>query len=199
MSKEPRSVALWQRGINSEILTWFLCSLFQLLESEQQVAQLQETVKELEATLETTRSQLQDKDTQLEEQKRRERDLLTTITEYVQNTPFLLCKHIFIYPHNGFLSSSSPACSSVCSRASRTEPDFPVWILRNFEGKTTLWETSSKDLKRFVWSSADKDVDLVVQSILDASLTWRNLNLFKNVKISILFILTCDATLESAE
>lgn len=62
-----------------------MCSLLQLLESEQQVAQLQETVKELEATLETTRSQLQDRDTQLEEQKRRERDLLTTITEYVHH------------------------------------------------------------------------------------------------------------------
>ncbi|XP_017293688.1 centrosomal protein of 85 kDa isoform X2 [Kryptolebias marmoratus] len=56
----------------------------QLLESEQQVARLQERVKELEAALETTRSQLQEKDAQLEEQKRRERDLLTTITDMQQ-------------------------------------------------------------------------------------------------------------------
>lgn len=56
---------------------------YQLLEAEQQAAQLQEKVKELEVCLETTRSQLREKDAQLEDQKRRERDLLTTITEYV--------------------------------------------------------------------------------------------------------------------
>ncbi|XP_072250683.1 centrosomal protein of 85 kDa isoform X2 [Leuresthes tenuis] len=56
----------------------------QLLEAEQQAAQLQERVRELEASLETTRSQLWDKDAQLEEQKRRERDLLTTITDMQQ-------------------------------------------------------------------------------------------------------------------
>lgn len=62
------------------------CPLFsQLLEAEQQAAQLEEKVRELEATLEKTRSQLQEKDAQLEEQKRRERDLLKTITEYVQD------------------------------------------------------------------------------------------------------------------
>lgn len=54
------------------------------MEAEQQAAQLQEKVKELEACLETTQTQLREKDAQLEEQKRRERDLLTTITEYVQ-------------------------------------------------------------------------------------------------------------------
>ncbi|XP_008292350.1 centrosomal protein of 85 kDa isoform X2 [Stegastes partitus] len=56
----------------------------QLLEAEQQAAELQEKVKELEAGLETTRSQLREKDAQLEEQKRRERDLLTTITDMQQ-------------------------------------------------------------------------------------------------------------------
>ncbi|XP_027867871.1 centrosomal protein of 85 kDa isoform X2 [Xiphophorus couchianus] len=56
----------------------------QLLEAEQQAAQLEEKVRELEATLEKTRSQLQEKDAQLEEQKRRERDLLKTITDMQQ-------------------------------------------------------------------------------------------------------------------
>lgn len=56
----------------------------QLLEAEQQVAQLQEKVRELEARLETTHSQLQEKDAYLDEQKRRERDLLTTITDMQQ-------------------------------------------------------------------------------------------------------------------
>lgn len=56
---------------------------YQLLEAEQQAGQLQEKVKELEVCLETTCSQLREKDAQLEEQKRRERDLLTTITECV--------------------------------------------------------------------------------------------------------------------
>ncbi|XP_060937142.1 centrosomal protein of 85 kDa [Limanda limanda] len=56
----------------------------QLLEAEQQAAQLQENAKELEACLETTRSQLREKDALLEEQKRRERDLLTTITDMQQ-------------------------------------------------------------------------------------------------------------------
>ncbi|XP_028281815.1 centrosomal protein of 85 kDa [Parambassis ranga] len=56
----------------------------QLSEAEQQAAQLQEKVKELEASLETTCSQLREKDAQLEEQKRRERDLLTTITDMQQ-------------------------------------------------------------------------------------------------------------------
>ncbi|MEQ2209331.1 hypothetical protein XENOCAPTIV_028658, partial [Xenoophorus captivus] len=54
-----------------------------LLEAEQLTAQLQEKVRELEATREKTHSELKEKDTRLEEQKRRERDLLTTITEYV--------------------------------------------------------------------------------------------------------------------
>lgn len=54
----------------------------QLLEAEQQVAQLREKAQELEVCLETTCSQLRDKDTHLEEQKRKEKDLLTTITEY---------------------------------------------------------------------------------------------------------------------
>lgn len=47
------------------------------------MSQLQEKAQELEVCLETTRSQLREKDTQLEDQKRKERDLLTTITEYV--------------------------------------------------------------------------------------------------------------------
>ncbi|XP_034410351.1 centrosomal protein of 85 kDa [Cyclopterus lumpus] len=56
----------------------------QLVEAEQQAAQLQERVRELEVCLETMRSQLREKDTQLEDQKRRERDLLTTITDMQQ-------------------------------------------------------------------------------------------------------------------
>ncbi|XP_042346396.1 centrosomal protein of 85 kDa isoform X1 [Plectropomus leopardus] len=56
----------------------------QLVEAEQQAAQLQEKVRELEVCLETTRSQLREKDAQLEDQKRRERDLLTTITDMQQ-------------------------------------------------------------------------------------------------------------------
>lgn len=58
----------------------FFC---QLQEAEQQASSLQEKVKELETSVEATRLQLRERDTQLEEQKRRERDLLTTITEYV--------------------------------------------------------------------------------------------------------------------
>ncbi|XP_034031063.1 LOW QUALITY PROTEIN: centrosomal protein of 85 kDa-like [Thalassophryne amazonica] len=56
----------------------------QLLEAEQQAVVLQERVKELEDRLETMRAQLHEKDTQLEEQKRRERDLLTTVTDMQQ-------------------------------------------------------------------------------------------------------------------
>ncbi|XP_030015220.1 centrosomal protein of 85 kDa isoform X2 [Sphaeramia orbicularis] len=56
----------------------------QLVEAEQHVAELQEKVKELEVRLEVTHSQLREKDAQLEEQKRRERDLLTTITDMQQ-------------------------------------------------------------------------------------------------------------------
>ncbi|TNN02381.1 hypothetical protein fugu_009868 [Takifugu bimaculatus] len=56
----------------------------QLLEAEQQAAQLQEKARELEICLETTRLQLREKDAHLEEQKRKERELLTTVTEYVE-------------------------------------------------------------------------------------------------------------------
>lgn len=56
--------------------------LNQLLEAEQQAAVLRDKVRELELCLDTTRSQLRDKDAHLEEQKRKERDLLTTVTEY---------------------------------------------------------------------------------------------------------------------
>ncbi|XP_053743055.1 centrosomal protein of 85 kDa isoform X1 [Synchiropus splendidus] len=56
----------------------------QLQEAEQRAAQLQEKVKELEASLEVTRAQLREKVALLEEQKRRERDLLTTITDMQQ-------------------------------------------------------------------------------------------------------------------
>lgn len=57
--------------------------VFQLLEAEQQAAQLQEKARELEVCLETMRLQLREKDAHLEEQKRKERELLTTVTEYV--------------------------------------------------------------------------------------------------------------------
>uniref|UniRef100_A0A3Q3WRD2 Centrosomal protein of 85 kDa-like CC4 coiled-coil domain-containing protein n=1 Tax=Mola mola TaxID=94237 RepID=A0A3Q3WRD2_MOLML len=52
----------------------------ELVEAEQQVAQLREKARELELCIETTRAQLRDKDAYLEDQKRKERDLLTTIT-----------------------------------------------------------------------------------------------------------------------
>lgn len=58
--------------------------MFQLLEAEQQAAQLQEKARELEVCLETTRLQLLEKDAHLEEQKRKERELLTTVTECVR-------------------------------------------------------------------------------------------------------------------
>ncbi|KAM7420466.1 hypothetical protein PAMA_014945 [Pampus argenteus] len=56
----------------------------QLLEAEELADELQGKVKELEVCLETMRSQQREKDAQLEEQKRRERDLLTTITDMQQ-------------------------------------------------------------------------------------------------------------------
>uniref|UniRef100_A0A3Q4I3E5 Centrosomal protein 85 n=1 Tax=Neolamprologus brichardi TaxID=32507 RepID=A0A3Q4I3E5_NEOBR len=56
----------------------------QLLEAEHQVAELEGKVKELDDCLATTNSQLKEKDAYLEEQKRRERDLLTTITDMQQ-------------------------------------------------------------------------------------------------------------------
>ncbi|XP_039869001.1 centrosomal protein of 85 kDa isoform X2 [Simochromis diagramma] len=56
----------------------------QLLEAEHQVAELEGKVKELDDCLATTNSQLKEKDSYLEEQKRRERDLLTTITDMQQ-------------------------------------------------------------------------------------------------------------------
>lgn len=46
------------------------------------MATLREKARELELCIETTRAQLRDKDVYLEDQKRKERDLLTTITEY---------------------------------------------------------------------------------------------------------------------
>lgn len=52
------------------------------------MSQLRDKVRDLEVCLETTRSQLRDKDAHLEEQKRKERDLLTTITEYVRDVTF---------------------------------------------------------------------------------------------------------------
>lgn len=57
------------------------CVGHQLLEAEQQVAQLKEKTQELEVCLETTRLQLREKEAYLEEQKRKERELLTTVTE----------------------------------------------------------------------------------------------------------------------
>uniref|UniRef100_A0A3Q3WB17 Centrosomal protein of 85 kDa-like CC4 coiled-coil domain-containing protein n=1 Tax=Mola mola TaxID=94237 RepID=A0A3Q3WB17_MOLML len=56
----------------------------ELVEAEQQVAQLREKARELELCIETTRAQLRDKDAYLEDQKRKERDLLTTITDMQQ-------------------------------------------------------------------------------------------------------------------
>lgn len=58
-----------------------VCVGHQLLEAEQQVAQLQEKTQEMEVCLETTRLQLREKEAYLEEQKRKERELLTTVTE----------------------------------------------------------------------------------------------------------------------
>lgn len=56
----------------------------QLQEAEQHATELQEKVKEMESRVEATNSQLREKDAHLEEQKRRERDLLTTITDMQQ-------------------------------------------------------------------------------------------------------------------
>uniref|UniRef100_A0AAV2MDZ0 Centrosomal protein of 85 kDa-like CC4 coiled-coil domain-containing protein n=1 Tax=Knipowitschia caucasica TaxID=637954 RepID=A0AAV2MDZ0_KNICA len=56
----------------------------QLQEAEQHATELTEKVKDMESQAEATNSQLQEKDAQLEEQKRRERDLLTAITEMQQ-------------------------------------------------------------------------------------------------------------------
>ncbi|XP_010883710.1 centrosomal protein of 85 kDa [Esox lucius] len=52
----------------------------QLLEAGQRVSQLQARVKELEVCLEEARSHTREKDTKLEEQRLRERELLTTVT-----------------------------------------------------------------------------------------------------------------------
>ncbi|XP_026861152.2 centrosomal protein of 85 kDa isoform X2 [Electrophorus electricus] len=52
----------------------------QLEAAEQKVEELQHTVAELEACLEEARSATRAKDSQLEEQRRRERELLTTVT-----------------------------------------------------------------------------------------------------------------------
>lgn len=58
-----------------------VCVGHQLLEAEQQAAQLQEKTQELEVCLETARLQLREKESYLDDQKRRERELLTTVTE----------------------------------------------------------------------------------------------------------------------
>nr|XP_055067968.1 centrosomal protein of 85 kDa [Misgurnus anguillicaudatus] len=51
-----------------------------LEEVEERAAQLQATVRDLEVQLEDSRSAVRSKDTQLEEQKRKEKELLTTVT-----------------------------------------------------------------------------------------------------------------------
>lgn len=56
----------------------------QLQEAEQSATELQERVKDMENRVEATNCQLREKDAHLEEQKRRERDLLTTITDMQQ-------------------------------------------------------------------------------------------------------------------
>ncbi|XP_072317327.1 centrosomal protein of 85 kDa isoform X2 [Eucyclogobius newberryi] len=56
----------------------------QLQEAEQHATELQERVKDMESRVEATNSQLLEKDVHLDEQKRRERDLLTTITDMQQ-------------------------------------------------------------------------------------------------------------------
>uniref|UniRef100_A0A3Q0RT00 Centrosomal protein 85 n=1 Tax=Amphilophus citrinellus TaxID=61819 RepID=A0A3Q0RT00_AMPCI len=63
-----------------ETLERYLADLPTLEDYQNQNKQLEEKVRELEACLEMTNSQLKEKDAYLEEQKRRERDLLTTIT-----------------------------------------------------------------------------------------------------------------------
>lgn len=76
---------------------------YQLQEAELEAAKLQEKAKELEGCLEATRSQLKEKDAQLEEQKRRERDLLTTITEYVHSSGLVI---VFYLPKDRVCSLS---------------------------------------------------------------------------------------------
>lgn len=66
-------------SVGSDVADDFLPK--QLLEAEQQAAVLRNQVRELELCLDSTRSQLREKDAHLEEQKRKERDLLTTVTE----------------------------------------------------------------------------------------------------------------------
>lgn len=54
--------------------------VLQLEEVEERAAQLQATVRDLEVQLEGARSAVRNKETQLEEQRRKERELLTTVT-----------------------------------------------------------------------------------------------------------------------
>lgn len=72
------------RAVDASIhryVTRHVCVGHQLLEAEQQVAQLQEKTQELEVGLETARLHLREKEAYLDEQKRKERELLTTVTE----------------------------------------------------------------------------------------------------------------------
>lgn len=82
-SKQVRTIpsAVDVVGLIHLYLIKHVCVGHQLLEAEHQVAQLHEKKQELEVCLETTRLQLREKEAYLEEQKRKERELLTTVTE----------------------------------------------------------------------------------------------------------------------
>ncbi len=54
--------------------------VLQLEEVEERTAQLQATIRDLEAKLDEARNAVRNKDTQLEEQRCKERELLTTVT-----------------------------------------------------------------------------------------------------------------------
>ncbi len=54
--------------------------VLQLEEVEERTAQLQATIRDLEAKLDEARNAVRNKETQLEEQRCKERELLTTVT-----------------------------------------------------------------------------------------------------------------------
>ena len=59
--------------------------VLQLLQAEERATQLQGRVRELGVSLEEARSHTREKETLLEEQRRKERELLTTVTRYNQS------------------------------------------------------------------------------------------------------------------
>ena len=58
----------------------------QLLQTEEKAAQLQARLRELGVSLEEARSHAREKEALLEDQRRKERELLTTVTRYAPLT-----------------------------------------------------------------------------------------------------------------